>query len=108
MTSHTQVGMIGLGLMGTALSARLIDARISVIGFDVDPGRCAAFADIGGKPAASAAEIMARCRTVVVAVYSAAQVQSLLDATGAASDLSHSVMICTTTCAPGEILAIAG
>jgi len=29
--------MIGLGLIGTALSARLIDARIPVIGVDVDP-----------------------------------------------------------------------
>jgi 3-hydroxyisobutyrate dehydrogenase-like beta-hydroxyacid dehydrogenase len=100
--------MIGLGLMGTALSARLIDARIGVIGFDVDPERCTAFADIGGVPAASAAEVMARCRTIVVAVYSAAQVQALFDAIDPVADLSHTVMICTTTCAPGEILAIAG
>jgi L-threonate 2-dehydrogenase len=99
--------MIGLGLMGTALSARLIDARIGVTGFDVDPERRTAFADIGGESAASVAEVMARCRTIVVAVYTAAQVQSLFDAVGPSSDLSHAVMICTTTCAPGEILAIA-
>jgi 3-hydroxyisobutyrate dehydrogenase-like beta-hydroxyacid dehydrogenase len=37
--------------MGTALSARLIDASTSVMGFDVDPARCNAFGDIGGKPA---------------------------------------------------------
>ena len=99
--------MIGLGLMGTALSARLIDARIPVIGFDVDPERCTAFADIGGKPAASAAEVMARCRTIVIAVYNAAQVRSLFDGIDPAIDLSHAVTICTTTCAPREIIDLA-
>ena len=32
MARETPVGMIGLGLMGSALSARLIDAGIGVIG----------------------------------------------------------------------------
>lgn len=99
--------MIGLGLIGTALAARLIDARIGVIGFDIDPARCRALGDIGGEPAASARELMARCRTIVVAVYSAAQAQSLFDEIDPATDLSHALMICVTTCAPHEIAAIA-
>lgn len=40
MQSDTPIGIIGLGLMGTALSERLIDANIPVIGFDIDPVRC--------------------------------------------------------------------
>lgn len=99
--------MIGLGLIGTALAARLIDARIGVIGFDIDPARCRALGDIGGEPAASARELMARCGTIVVAVYSAAQAQSLFDEIDPATDLSHALMICVTTCAPHEIAAIA-
>jgi len=99
--------MIGLGLMGTALSARLIDARIPVIGFDIDPVRCSAFRDIGGEPAASAKDVVTQCRVVVVAVYSATQAQSLFDEIEGLAALSHTVMICTTTCAPHEILAIA-
>ena len=37
MQADAPVGIIGLGLMGIALSRRLIDARIAVIGFDIDP-----------------------------------------------------------------------
>ena len=99
--------MIGLGLIGTALAARLIDARIPVIGFDIDSARCRAFGEIGGEPAACARDVMARCRTIVVAVYSGAQAQSLFDEFDPASDFSHALMICVTTCAPHEIAAIA-
>src|SRR5215471_12716857 len=106
MTGHKPVGMIGLGLMGTALAARLIDARVLVIGFDIDPARCNAFRDIGGAPADTAAEVFAQCRTIIIAVYSASQAQSLFDEIHPAA-LSGAVMICTTTCAPAEILDIA-
>jgi L-threonate 2-dehydrogenase len=98
MASPSPVGMIGLGLMGTALAARLIDAGISVIGFDLDPAKCKSFA---GAPATSAAEVMARCRTAVIAVFNAEQVEAVLDGfrgTGLAD-----LVICITTCAPHEI-----
>jgi 6-phosphogluconate dehydrogenase (decarboxylating) len=36
MAVNPPVGIIGLGLMGAVLSERLIDAEISVIGFDID------------------------------------------------------------------------
>jgi 3-hydroxyisobutyrate dehydrogenase-like beta-hydroxyacid dehydrogenase len=99
--------MIGLGLIGTALAARLIDARIPVTGFDIDPARCSAFRDIGGAPADSAAQVFANCHTIVVAVYSAEQSRSLFDEIDPATAVSGTAMICTTTCAPAEILDIA-
>src|SRR5262245_15592921 len=107
MTGHAPVGMVGLGLIGPALAARLIDARIPVIGFDIDPARCSAFRDIGGKPADTVAQVFANCRTLVIAVYGASQARSLLDELDPATALSSAVMICTTTCAPAEILDIA-
>jgi 3-hydroxyisobutyrate dehydrogenase-like beta-hydroxyacid dehydrogenase len=36
----TPVGIIGLGLMGTALSERLIDAKLPVIGLDIEAACC--------------------------------------------------------------------
>jgi 3-hydroxyisobutyrate dehydrogenase-like beta-hydroxyacid dehydrogenase len=99
--------MIGLGLIGTALAARLIDARIPVIGVDIDTASCSAFGEIGGESAASIRDVMARCRSIVVAVYSGAQAQSLFDEIGPPSDLSPALMICVTTCAPHEIASIA-
>jgi L-threonate 2-dehydrogenase len=99
--------MIGLGLMGAALSARLIDAGIAVIGFDIDATRCKALKAGGGELAVSAAELAARCRTIVVAVYSAGQVEALLAEIERTESLANKLMICTTTCAPEEIMRIA-
>jgi 3-hydroxyisobutyrate dehydrogenase-like beta-hydroxyacid dehydrogenase len=91
--------MIGLGLMGTALAARLIDAGIPVIGFDLDPAKCKSF---GGEAAASAEEVMARCRTAVVAVFDAEQVEAVLDGFRGAGVAD--LVICTTTCGPHDII----
>ena len=97
--------MIGLGLMGSALSARLIDAGVGVIGFDVDAAKSDGLRASGAEFAAFAADVAVRCRTIVIAVYDAAQVKGLLP------DLANAALpplvICTTTCAPGEITAVA-
>jgi L-threonate 2-dehydrogenase len=107
MTSPASVGMIGLGLMGAALSMRLINAGIAVIGFDIDAIKCKALKARGGELAVSAAELAARCRTIVVAVYSAEQVEALFAEIERTESLANKSMICTATCAPGEIMRIA-
>jgi putative dehydrogenase len=99
--------MIGLGLMGAALSARLIDAGNSVIGFDIDIERCEALKAQGGELAASVAEVAARCRTIVVAVYSGGQIEALLAELARSKKPAQTVMICTTTCTPDEVVRIA-
>ena len=105
MQRDAPVGIIGLGLMGSALSGRLTDAGIVVIGFDIDPERCNRFREKPGRIAASAGDLASRSRAIVIAVYDGAQVEALLD------DLQRSparpALICTTTCAPDEIVRIA-
>lgn len=105
MARETPVGMIGLGLMGSALAARLIDAGVGVIGFDVDAAKTDGLRASGAEFAAFATDVAARCRIIVIAVYDAAQVKGLLP------DLANATLpplvICTTTCAPGAITAIA-
>src|ERR1700722_43266 len=107
MTTQLAIGMIGLGLMGSALSARLINAGLPVIGFDIDAGRCDALRASGGNPAASASELIATCRTIVVALYDAAQIGKVFDGFEKGAFLSDATMICTTTCAPAEIVGVA-
>ena len=107
MTGNGSVGVIGLGLMGAALSARLIEAGLVPLGFDIDARRCREFGAAGGELAISATALLSRCRTIVVAVFDAAQVERLLAELERSEDLAHSVMICATTCAPDEIMAIA-
>src|SRR5579871_2260732 len=104
---HATIGVIGLGLMGAAVAARLIDAGNTVIGFDIDVARCQAFKAEGGGLAATAREVATRCQTIVVAVYSADQVEAVLAELGRIEKPARNVMICTTTCTPDEIARIA-
>src|ERR1700757_509959 len=107
MANHPPVGIIGLGLLGSVLAARLTRAGIAVIGFDLDPARRVALKDIGGDVAASAVQVIARCQTTLVAVYNAGDIELLFDELGRKPHLAGAVMVCTTTCAPEDILSIA-
>ena len=101
------VGIVGLGLMGMALSARLIDAKIPLIGFDIDPVRCGMFTASGGVVAMSVHALAARCATIIVAVYDGAQAEALIDEIASGAVIARPVVICTTTCGPAEIKGIA-
>jgi L-threonate 2-dehydrogenase len=107
MTAHKTIGVIGLGLMGASLSTRLIDAGYAVIGFDIDTDRCKALKAGGGEVAASAGELATQCRTIIVAVYSASQVEAVLAELKRSEKPARNVIICTTTCTPDEIMRIA-
>ena len=107
MTADAPVGIIGLGLMGIALSARLIGANIPLVGFDIDPARCGMFRASGGMVATSVRELAAHSRTIIVAVYSGEQVEALFGEIDDGAGAARPVVICTTTCAPGEIIGIA-
>jgi 3-hydroxyisobutyrate dehydrogenase-like beta-hydroxyacid dehydrogenase len=106
MQPNAPVGIIGLGLMGTALSERLIDAKLPMIGFDIDSARGEALKASGGLVAASVRELASRSRTIVIAVYSADQVEAVLGELANDPDMRR-VVICITTCAPDEIIRVA-
>jgi putative dehydrogenase len=105
MSRDTPVGVVGLGLMGSALAERLTDAGVVVIGFDIDPAKSESHTNGDGTIAASAGDLAGKSHAIVIAVYDAAQVEALLD------DLERSpartTIICTTTCAPDAIERIA-
>jgi L-threonate 2-dehydrogenase len=107
ITAHATIGVIGLGFMGASLSARLIDAGYAVIGFDIDTERGKILKAGGGELAVSPEELAAQCRTIIVAVYDADQVESLLAELARSKRPARSVIICTTTCTPDEIMRIA-
>src|SRR5581483_292152 len=107
MATHPPVGIIGLGLLGSVLAARLIGAGIPVTGFDVDSRRRAMLKDLGGEIAATATQVIVRCQTILVAIYNAGQIELLFDELGRRPHLAGAVMVCTTTCSPEDILSIA-
>ncbi len=67
-----RVGMIGLGIMGSAMSGNLLQAGFEVLGFDVDPARRRAHRKAGGAVARDAGEVARREAFVITSLPSAA------------------------------------
>jgi 3-hydroxyisobutyrate dehydrogenase len=103
MQDTAPIAIIGLGLIGTALSERLIDAGVPWIGFDADPARCRRLQAAGGQTAASVRELAGQSRILVVAVYSGAQAEAVLHEIAGGAGSQPPTMICMTTCAPNEM-----
>lgn len=66
------VGMLGLGIMGSAMSANLIRAGFKVIGFDITPERMDALVQAGGTPARSAREVAEQSDIIISVLPSVA------------------------------------
>jgi len=100
------LGLIGLGLLGSVLAARLRAGGFAVIGFDIDPARLEEFRRLGGDPAPAAGTVFARCSRVILSLPSHREVSALVRDHAAAfrPDLT---IIDTTTGDPAtaEILA---
>jgi 3-hydroxyisobutyrate dehydrogenase-like beta-hydroxyacid dehydrogenase len=88
------VGFIGLGVMGSALSAHLLAAGWQVAGYDIDPAALAAHQDRGGMGAASSAEVARHAETVVTSLPTA---QALRDVTRELAAHPGRVVIETST-----------
>jgi 3-hydroxyisobutyrate dehydrogenase-like beta-hydroxyacid dehydrogenase len=103
------VAIIGLGLMGEVYAQRLIDAKIPVTGFDVDPARRARLAEIGGQPAPSVGELAKAARCVIVAVFSTDQVEDVVEQhlLSALGEGSGKIVLCMSTCDPDRVAALA-
>jgi 3-hydroxyisobutyrate dehydrogenase-like beta-hydroxyacid dehydrogenase len=107
MTVHAPVGIIGLGLMGAALSERLVDAGVPVIGFDIEAAVREKLRTIGGTIATSVRDLAGQSRAIVVAVYSGEQAEALFGDLEHGAGAARPIVICTTTCAPDEIARFA-
>ncbi|OLE80340.1 MAG: hypothetical protein AUF76_15010 [Acidobacteria bacterium 13_1_20CM_2_65_9] len=63
--TRTPVGMIGLGIMGSAMSANLIKAGNDVIGYDILAKRRQAHRRAGGHIARSCSDVGSRASVVM-------------------------------------------
>jgi 3-hydroxyisobutyrate dehydrogenase-like beta-hydroxyacid dehydrogenase len=109
MSANRQVGLIGLGLFGSAIAERLIAARFRPYGFDIDPATRAAFERRGGVFAPSLAEIATRCDQMILAVYNTEQVEAVVERgiLPAVGMRSGKIVLCTSTCDPDQVAALA-
>ena len=69
-----RVGVIGVGVMGGAMSGHLVDAGFEVCGYDVDPAKVAASA---ATPVGSVAEVAARSNVVLLSLPSVSALEGV-------------------------------
>jgi 3-hydroxyisobutyrate dehydrogenase-like beta-hydroxyacid dehydrogenase len=112
MSSEPPVGVIGIGLMGEVFARRLISAGFSVVGFDIDPARTARLGEFGARPAASIAEVARAANPIVLAVFNTDQVEQvveteILPVLGTHGREPGKIVMCTSTCDPDRVAALA-
>jgi 3-hydroxyisobutyrate dehydrogenase-like beta-hydroxyacid dehydrogenase len=71
------VGLIGLGIIGTAFARHLLADGDQVVGFDILPERRAALAGMGGIAAASPREVADQTEVILTAVASLGALESI-------------------------------
>jgi len=104
----SNVGLVGLGAMGSGMAKSLRRAGHTVYVCDARAGAAEDFARDGGVACATPAEVAAACRTLVSVVVNAQQTEAVLfGAGGAAAALSAgSVVVMCSTVDPGWSIAL--
>jgi putative dehydrogenase len=73
------VGMLGLGIMGSSMSAHLVRAGFDVVGYDPVQQACAALSAAGGRSAADARGAVTGMQALVLSLPNEAVLQSLTE-----------------------------
>jgi 3-hydroxyisobutyrate dehydrogenase-like beta-hydroxyacid dehydrogenase len=94
MTMSERIGVIGLGVMGSAMGRNILAAGHQVLGFDIDQDKGATFVDVGGETASSAGEVASAVEVVLLSLPTVAALAAV------ASEISESArpgLVCLET-----------
>jgi 3-hydroxyisobutyrate dehydrogenase-like beta-hydroxyacid dehydrogenase len=101
---HERTGIVGLGLLGSAIAERLLKQERSLLGYDLSAGRCNALAERGVTISSSPAELFQQCDVTILSLPTSDVVGQLLTQWG--GDLRKGThLIDTTTGAPEQMVA---
>jgi putative dehydrogenase len=79
MASKGTAGIIGVGIIGSAMAKNLVESGFEVIGHDIAPAAMMNLKSLGGWPAASNAEVLAKAEVVITSMPSAKALASVVD-----------------------------
>ena len=100
----TIVGIIGLGIMGSAMSGNLLAAGFRVIGNDIDETRRDAFTAKGGIPADSPADVARQADRIILSLPSVAAFDQVISGEhGLASVAGDDLIIIETGTLPIDV-----
>lgn len=102
----TPVGLIGIGLIGSALAERLLAMGHRVIGHDIAAARREALTRLGGETASDAAAVFRSCPRVILSLPTHVEVEAVLECAGDSLHRGH-IVVDTTTGDPGATAELA-
>ncbi|MCH7559468.1 MAG: NAD(P)-dependent oxidoreductase [Planctomycetes bacterium] len=104
-----KIGLVGLGLVGTAMAERLLAEQFEVVGFDIDSTKCEHLEQLGGKALGSPAEVAEQVKRVVLSLPDTDVVLQVVEGTGGILEAKTlpRYIIDTTTGEPDETAALA-
>ncbi len=104
-----RVGLVGLGLMGSAIGGNLLDAGFEVVGYDVEGDRRAEHADRGGRVASTVADLAAQCSKILLSLPNSDIVRLVCLGEGSIADaaVAGTLVIDTTTGRPRDTEEVA-
>jgi 3-hydroxyisobutyrate dehydrogenase-like beta-hydroxyacid dehydrogenase len=105
MAEKRCVGMIGLGLLGSALAERLGGVSFSVVGYDIDASRREAARAAGCRVAEDHHEVAAHCDRILLSLPTTSEVEAVVVGWRAELRPGH-LLIDTTTGDPERVAAL--
>jgi 3-hydroxyisobutyrate dehydrogenase-like beta-hydroxyacid dehydrogenase len=103
------IGLIGLGLVGSAMAERLIADRFNVIGFDIDPAKCEQFKQLGGAAVNNPAQVAEQADRIILSLPDTDVVLQVVEGPGGILEAKKTpkYIIDTTTGEPDKTAALA-
>lgn len=103
------IGLAGLGLVGSAMAERLKAERFNVIGFDIDPAKNKQLEQLGGVVVNSPAEVAEQADRIILSLPDTDAVLQVVEGPGGILDAKKTpnYIIDTTTGEPDKTAALA-
>jgi len=103
------IGLVGLGLVGSAMAERLKADRFNVIGFDIDKAKCEHLEQLGGQAVDNPAKVAEQADRVVLSLPDTDAVLQVVEGPGGILEAKNapSYIIDTTTGEPDKTAALA-
>ena len=103
------IGLIGIGLVGTALAKNLLDNKFKVIGYDISDERMGIFNDMGGLPANSPKDVAERSPIIILSLMTSEIIKQVLFGVNGVIENKKCprLVINTSTCHPTQSEAYA-
>ncbi len=106
---NNEIGLVGIGLVGTALAERFLEAGWQVVGYDVSAARCEHLRDLGGQVVDSPAEVAGRTESLLLSLPNSAVTRDVVHGPAGllAAPQLPAYVLDTTTGDPDETVTLA-